>query len=102
MLSYCYLTALGYPFKWSKTREVEWLGMETEYSSYRELVRQGLGQLGSAFKGFHSRPTMLRVIFSWLADRLEGGDKLQCPLTWACPPSVTLRPKMDARGWVAC
>ena len=32
VLSYCYLTALGYPFKWSKTRggyRVEWLGMET-------------------------------------------------------------------------
>ena len=31
-----YLTALGYPFKWSKTRGgywVEWLGLETEYSS---------------------------------------------------------------------
>ena len=38
VLSYCYLTAFGYPFKWSKTRggyRVEWLGMETEYSSYR-------------------------------------------------------------------
>ena len=38
VLSYCYLTALGYPFKWSKTRggyRVEWLGMESEYSSYR-------------------------------------------------------------------
>ena len=38
VLSYCYLTALAYPFKWSKTRggyRVEWLGMETEYSSFR-------------------------------------------------------------------
>ena len=38
VFSYCYLTALGYPFKWSKTRggyRVEWLGVETEYSSYR-------------------------------------------------------------------
>ena len=38
VLSYCYLTALGYPLKRSKTREgyrVEWLGMEKEYSSYR-------------------------------------------------------------------
>ena len=37
VLSYCYLTALGYPFKWSKNRggyRVEWLGVETEYSSY--------------------------------------------------------------------
>ena len=24
-------------------------------------------------------PTMLRIIFSWLADRLEGGDRLQRP-----------------------
>ena len=35
-LSYLYLAALGYPFKWAKTRggfRVEWLGMETEYPS---------------------------------------------------------------------
>ena len=33
-LSYLYLAAFGYPFKWAKTRggfRVEWLGMETEY-----------------------------------------------------------------------
>ena len=24
-------------------------------------------------------PTMLKVLFSWLADRLEGGDRLQRP-----------------------
>ena len=24
-------------------------------------------------------PTMLKVLFSWLADRLEGGDRLQPP-----------------------
>ena len=37
-LSYLLLSVLGYPFKWAKTRggyRVEWLGMETEYSSYR-------------------------------------------------------------------
>ena len=37
-LSYLYLAALGYPFKWAKTRgrfRVEWLGMETEYPSYK-------------------------------------------------------------------
>ncbi len=136
VLSYCYLTALGYPFKWSKTRggyRVEWLGMETEYSSYRlgltarragwlvmwlrDKVRagnvtakemaQGLGRLGfaaisldwerpflgplyawsSAIQGRHGPmtiPTMLRVIFNWLADRLEGGDRLQRP---SRPPS---------------
>ena len=37
-LSYLYLAAFGYPFKWAKTRggfRVEWLGMETEYPSYK-------------------------------------------------------------------
>ena len=37
VLSYSYLSAMGYPFKWAKTRggyRVEWLGMETEYASY--------------------------------------------------------------------
>ena len=131
VLSYCYLTALGYPFKWSKTRggyRVEWLGMETEYSSYRlgltekrakwlvtwlreksragnvtaKEMAQGLGRLGfaaisldgerpflgplyawsSAIQGRQGPmtiPTMLKVLFSWLADRLEGGDRLQRP-----------------------
>ena len=80
VFSYCYLTALGYPFKWSKTRggyRVEWLGVETEYSSYRlgltgkkarwlvawlrekicagnvtaKEMAQGLGRLGFAFPG---------------------------------------------------
>ena len=34
-MSYLLLSVLGYPFKWAKTRggRVEWLGMETEYSS---------------------------------------------------------------------
>ena len=37
-LSYCFMSLLGFPFKWAKTRgglRVEWLGMETEYNSYR-------------------------------------------------------------------
>ena len=37
VLSYLYLPAMG-SFKWAKTRggfKVEWLGMETEYSSYK-------------------------------------------------------------------
>ena len=37
-LSYLFLAALGYPFKWAKTRggfRVEWLGMETEYTTYK-------------------------------------------------------------------
>ena len=35
-LSYLFLASLGYPFKWAKTRRgfrVQWLGMETEYST---------------------------------------------------------------------
>ena len=38
VLSYSYLSAMGYPFKWAKTRggfRVEWLGMETKYASYK-------------------------------------------------------------------
>ena len=132
VLSYSYLSAMGYPFKWSKTRggyRVEWLGMETEYASYklglterrsrwliewlRDKVKsgyvsatemaQGLGRLGfaaisldwerpflrplyawsSAIQGKPGPmkiPTMLRVLFSWLADRFEKGDRLQRPL----------------------
>ena len=37
-LSYCFMSLLGFPFKWAKTRggfRVEWPGMETEYNSYR-------------------------------------------------------------------
>ena len=37
-LAFVFLAALGFPFKWAKTRggfRVEWLGMETEYGSYR-------------------------------------------------------------------
>ena len=37
-LSYLFLATLGYPFKWAKTRggfRVEWLGMETEYPTYK-------------------------------------------------------------------
>ena len=60
VLSYCYLTAFGYPFKWSKTTKryrVEWLGMETEYSSYR---------LGLTEK----RATWL---VTWLRDKVRAG-----------------------------
>ena len=38
VLSYSYLSAMGYPVKWAKTRggfRVEWLGMETKYASYK-------------------------------------------------------------------
>ena len=39
LLSYLYLSAMGYPFKWSKTRggfRVEWLGVETEQTGPHE------------------------------------------------------------------
>ena len=48
ILSYCYLTVLGYPFKWSKTRggyRVEWLGMETECSSLQARPHREESQL---------------------------------------------------------
>ena len=37
-MSYLFLATLGYPFFWAKTRggfRVEWLGMETEYPTYK-------------------------------------------------------------------
>ena len=48
-LSYLYLAALGYPFKWAKTRggfRVEWLGMETEYP--RPLAEAMIGSSRAA------------------------------------------------------
>ena len=150
------LDGARYPFKWSKTRgryRVEWLGMETEYSSYRlgltekrakwlvtwlreksraenvtaKEMAQGLGRLGfaaifldwerpflgplyawsSAIQGRQGPmtiPTVLKVFFSWLADRLEGGDRLQRP---SRPPSRDLGLSFftdakaeDGRAWV--
>ena len=41
-LSYLFLATLGYPFKWAKTRggfRVEWLGMETEYPTYKPPIQ---------------------------------------------------------------
>ena len=60
VLSYSYLSAMGYPFKWAKTRagfRVEWLGMETEYSSYR----LGLTEKRSGW------------LVSWLRDKVKLG-----------------------------
>ena len=53
----------------------------------------------SAIQGRQGRmtiPTMLKVLFSWLADRLEGGDRLQRP---SRPPSGD--PGLAVHGWVA-
>ena len=143
-------------FKWAKTRggfRVEWLGMETEYSSYRlgltkkradwlvnwlrEVVKagsvmardmsQGLGRLGfaaialdwerpflgplyawsSAIQGKTGPmklPVMLRVLMSWLADRLEGGARLQRPDTGIqgaiCLVFYTAAKAEDGRAWI--
>ena len=60
VLSYSYLSAMGYPFKWAKTCarfRVEWLGMETEYSGYR----LGLTEKRSGW------------LVSWLRDKVELG-----------------------------
>ena len=130
-LAFVFLAALGFPFKWAKTRggfRVEWLGMETEYGSYRlglsskraswlgnwlreicskgsvsgRNMAQGLGRLGfaalalewerpflgplyawsSAIQGKIGEmriPVMIRVLCLWIAERLEGNDRLQAP-----------------------
>ena len=132
-LCYLFLSVLGYPFKWAKTRGgycVEWLGMETDYSCYKlgmsakraawlsgwlrekatagrieaKEMQQGLGRLGfaaiavdwerpflgplhawsAAIQGRQGGlviPTMLRVLMGWIADRLDGGDRLQRPVS---------------------
>ena len=67
VLSYCYLTALGYPFKWSKTRggyRVEWLGMETEYSSSRLGLTEKRANWLVAWYGRRSGPAML-LLSAW-------------------------------------
>ena len=86
-LSYLYLAALGYPFKWAKTRggfRVEWLGMETEYPSYKlglSLKRatwlvesgkaearsfaQGLGRLGFASIALEWERPFLGPLHAW-------------------------------------
>ena len=55
-------------------------------------------------QGPMTMPTMLRIIFSWLADRLEGGDRLHRP---SRPPSdnqglsfFTDAKAEDGRAWV--
>ena len=61
VLSYLYLSAMGYPFKWSKTRggfRVEWLGMETEYSSYK----LGLAQKRASW------------LVNWLREKVRDGQ----------------------------
>ena len=76
-LSYCFMSLLGFPFKWAKKRggfRVEWLGMETEYNSYRLGLTKKRAKAGPM-----KLPVMLRVLMSWLAGRLEGGKRLQRP-----------------------
>ena len=155
-LAFVFLAALGFPFKWAKTRggfRVEWLGMETEYGSYRlalsakranwlgnwlreicdkgsvsgRNMAQGLGRLGfaalalewekpflgplyswsSAIQGKIGEmkiPVMIRVLCLWLAERLEGCDRLQAPskLTTELvgPRFFTDAKAADGRAWI--
>ena len=132
-LSYLFLATLGYPFKWAKTRggfRVEWLGMETEYPTYklglslkratwlvewlRLLARTGKTEAKAFAQGWSSAvqgkpgaltlPTMVRVLCGWLADRLESGGRLQQPeplLDGEAPLSFFTDAKAEAgRAWV--
>ena len=77
-LSYLFLATLGYPFKWAKTRggfRVEWLGMETEYPTYKlglSLKRatwlvefKGLGRLGFASIALDWERPFLGPLHAW-------------------------------------
>ena len=93
-LAFVFLAALGFPFKWAKTRggfRVEWLGMETEYGSYRlglsskranwlgnwlreictegsvsgRNMAQGLGRLGFAALALEWERPFLGPLYSW-------------------------------------
>ena len=95
-LSYTYLAAMGYPFKWPKTRggfKVEWLGMETDYVGYRlglspkraswlvdwlrnlakegraeaKPMSQGLGRLGFAAIALDWERPFLGPLHAWSA-----------------------------------
>ena len=100
--------------------------METEYNSYRlgltkrlvnwlratvlgfsaialDWERPFLGALdawSSSIQGKHGPmkiQVVLRVLMSWLADHLEGGNRLQRPDTEVREPSLwTLRPRKGA------
>ncbi|OLP78408.1 hypothetical protein AK812_SmicGene41416 [Symbiodinium microadriaticum] len=96
-LSYLFLAALGYPFKWAKTRGlfpkratwlVEWL---------RLLARTGKTEAKAFAQG-------LGVLCGWLADRLESGGRLQKPeplLESAAPLSFFTDAKAEAgRAWI--
>ena len=93
-LSYCFMSLFGFPFKWAKTRvgfRVEWLGMGTEYSSYRlgltlkranwlvhwlrgivkngsvtaRDMSQGLGRLGFAAIALDWERPFLGPLYAW-------------------------------------
>ena len=118
-LSYCFMSLLGFPFKWAKTRGS---GSVTARDMFQGLGRLGfaaialdwerpfLGPLyawSSAIQGKTGPmklPVMLRVLMSWLADRLEGGDRLQKPdmgVQGAIPLVFYTDAKAeDGRAWI--
>ena len=98
---------------------VTWLRETVRSGSAAQDMSQGLGRvgLGEAFPGSAIRvvlsiqkkpgpmkiPVMLRVLMSWLADRLEGGigyrgriQKSRELFSWSS--TQTLRPKMEGLG----
>ena len=107
-LSYLFLSALGFPFKWAKKRggmRVEWIGLYTDYPTYRlglspkraswmhgwvlDLAKkgtttakdfeQGLGRLGfSALALVWERP-FLGPLYSWSAAVRGKKGMLQIP-----------------------
>ena len=83
-----------------------------EYSSYwlREKVvsldweKPFFGPLYAWFSAIQGKsgpmkiPAMLRVLFTWLADRLEGGDRLQRPLRPVRKDCCV--PAENGRAWI--
>ena len=75
---HCYLCVLGFKRADAWGFRVEWPGMETEYNSHRTVrlcsyclaaPRLGLPPMRLA--------VIMRVLKSWLADRLQSGGRLQ-------------------------
>ena len=76
-LSYCVMSLLGFPFKWAKTRgdfRVEWLGMETEYNSYRLVTKKRAAWL---VKWLREVVTTGSVLARDMSQDWDGWDSLQ-------------------------
>lgn len=96
VLSFLYLSALGFPFKWAKQRggqKVEWIGLYTDYATFRlglsprrsawmsdwagslaasgkvtqKVFEQGLGRLGFSASALLWERPFLGPLYSWNA-----------------------------------